>query len=352
MSEAWSELLKPIRPRLEQLQKQADAIQDVASWWAELMPEANAKRRFASLESDRGCPAPGDLVRSLCSTPGCIGCDPERVIAGANSHPPTRRACVALASDPEGVRAVEELAQQFVANMKPWGVPQPRWVVWRCLQSAVLRPCDPRLREPIREAYNHEVGLSFIETDDRPAAVRLGIDVETFRFARTSIATMNLSPTLRPLGAIWNCGYALDAVTDEAVVLVASSIRPSPILKEESRHSLRPSLELRSWLIPEKDELTPREVIRALTDVIDPRYRGEWSKCDAAMARNLANGLLGAERSIESLPTLSTALESTSFWWFVYRFGDLREAYSADATKAWLVGADDQRVLLLSSPLG
>lgn len=111
----WGCLHRPHQPRLVDARDVARDADTAAAAW-----EALSARGVIPLDW-----APHATRRFVAYDPATT-----ETSADALTHPPTRGACVAFASDPVGVTTAEALARELVARLAPWGAAQPERVIW------------------------------------------------------------------------------------------------------------------------------------------------------------------------------------------------------------------------------
>lgn len=269
-------VLNPSRPRLDDARAVADdlATRDAAALWEALAARAvipldwvaHPARAFedprwrVSTEPQpdgtvalpiRGAPgAPSEddagllaLARAMAQRAGDAGL---HAAALERLAPPTVPACVAFASDPEGVATAEALAREVMARLAPWATPQPPLVLWRvCGRWHVtgerawgpLRVAStPRMILPrLGAAMRRRSGEDTPTWSARGDAVSAAAWRDAASSGRVVPATLldgplpaavagrrfaDLPDPFAPLVALWNTGYALEAITPRAVVLV------------------------------------------------------------------------------------------------------------------------------------
>jgi hypothetical protein len=198
-----------------------------------------------------GAPAiadPAELWEAL-STSGVIpdawvgdagrafACDSRRCACEGREqrpHPWSVAACVAFASDVAGVTQAEALARECVARLAPWGAPQPQRVVWRVVDPATWRPARvDALAQAERETFppgppsppmppRRGETWALRAFRDHTSAHK-GWPARNRGLWRT-VRLPDRADPFEPLLALWATGYALDAITDDAVVLVCPSL--------------------------------------------------------------------------------------------------------------------------------
>jgi hypothetical protein len=161
----------------------------------------------------------------------CAGC---RGIEQVRATPWTVAACVALASDVAGVTQAEALAREAVARLAtvpPGDVPRPSRVVWRVVDAKTWRP--NRRNEYLLRAQHWGRPTSWKESAEIYRRVRrrgAHSDAQNEAYwlaycsARWVRSTRTAPDPFAPLVELWALGYALDAITDDAVVLVAPNL--------------------------------------------------------------------------------------------------------------------------------
>jgi len=157
------------------------------------------------------------------------------------SYPQSIAACVALASDPQGVSATEELAQEFVQRLCAWrsSASLGTHITWRV--------------QRVREWHNHHHGLpiqgivaDMLRTADAPPeSAKMRIDAgrqpgpaKAYMLDLANamhwdhIAAMQNHPAqyttqqnpFSPLVRIWRLGYALGTIANSEIFLVAAPL--------------------------------------------------------------------------------------------------------------------------------
>lgn len=191
-----------------------------------------------------------DLLRNHWRTDApCTACyvarAPRRIFRGdegsaAGAHPPTVAACVALAADAANVLAAEALAREAVARLALWGAPQPARVEWRvgawdvgrsvwALRSAVyaLPWRDDLIKYSNRSAFeivfDAPPPLATLGERNTPPWALRWIRAHHAGYAATVIANAPPNPWT-PVLDLFATGYALNAITDDAVTLVCPEV--------------------------------------------------------------------------------------------------------------------------------
>ncbi|MDB4994439.1 MAG: hypothetical protein JWM74_1871 [Myxococcaceae bacterium] len=117
-----AQIMRPRRAKLAAAKSAVKGITDPVDAWAALsnvlpLPlSTNPSRRFE--RAPFLLPKPGEPP-----TAPTLGVELTR-------SPPTIAACLALASDPAGILAAEDLAREAVRRLAPWGVPPLRATIW------------------------------------------------------------------------------------------------------------------------------------------------------------------------------------------------------------------------------
>lgn len=141
-----------------------------------------------------------------------------------------------LCADPENVALAEEHAIEACRRMSAWGVRSPERFVWLAEESARFH--SYRGARPFRERADETLGLSFADRPDvLPRHVKLPTEAELA--AKRDLVRANawekragvLGPNpFAPILEIWRRGYALSAVLDDMIVLVASAAKLEDLL--------------------------------------------------------------------------------------------------------------------------
>ncbi len=148
------------------------------------------------------------------------------------SQPTDVLAAVALAADAGGIARAEALAVELTARLAVWGSPRPRRVAWRVLPWAEWR------EEPyLGPSWLNVVRTQAMFTAWLPATANHPADSEWEMYwdkdpvgwvvwaAETWSEVLGEAPNaLQPLVDLWATGYALDTITDDAVVLVCPAL--------------------------------------------------------------------------------------------------------------------------------
>lgn len=180
----------------------------------------------------------------------------------AQPHPPTLAMCVALASDVPGVLAAEMLAREAVARLAPWGVPQPQRATWRLVDVAVVPPSyaydHPWFLNRPTSALVRNGSRGWVTTRSEMPRAAWGNAHETARLLRGDWKTQgaagrrvapareyagaritavgdapralwktrlrDLPNPFEPVVGVWETGYALHEITEQAAVLVAPAL--------------------------------------------------------------------------------------------------------------------------------
>jgi hypothetical protein len=226
-------VLRPERPRLALARAVAAGYDDAVAAWEALAASGVIPLAWVG--------DPGRLF--ACLDCGGIGTIDDETFHAPAAHPWSVETAVAFAADPAGVLRAEALAREVVARLAPWGVPQPARVVWRvgaprdATPAALAPPMDaawrawsavPRAarlaRVPQGSLPDGVWGLvdsQFVAAQQWAACAAVDggtvLRGEPVRFA-------DLPDPFAPLVALWETGYALDAITAEAVVLVAPEV--------------------------------------------------------------------------------------------------------------------------------
>lgn len=154
----------------------------------------------------------------------CRECGGHCVIGvGSVPHPPTVAACVALASDVAGVTQAEQLALEIAGRIDAW----VQRVVWRAVPADATRAAMNRAGQ----AWAGRLLRDCSPADDVAGIQSCILDkLETGRPTRYLAGELQGVTHECAIGAadaivdLLATGYALDAVTDDAVVLVAPAI--------------------------------------------------------------------------------------------------------------------------------
>ncbi|MBX3190335.1 MAG: hypothetical protein KF819_25270 [Labilithrix sp.] len=252
--------LRPSRAREARARDVVSATTNPHRAWRELAERGvipaewldDARRRFILVEDD------GLRIGSNNAAPPAL------------AHPSTIRACITIASDPEGVLKAEAAARAYMTTLAPWGTGSSRVAVWDVVLSNELAPYsigapselfvagdlayealsqhDERATEDLERAVRAELKRSLCVADAPRARVRLDDAVVGGCFWQRacdlglSLPAISSDPmddsaaavTPRPAEQrfsdvenpflrafdVWRTGYALVS-TDDAMVLVA-----------------------------------------------------------------------------------------------------------------------------------
>lgn len=132
-------IFAPTRPKLEAARYVAKAHTTPRATWEALasrgvipMSWLTHERRFVGSRC-RVCSGTGKKTsrdyRDEEYVGACDNCDEIGVVL--LETPPTRAACVAFASDPEGIETAEALAREACARLSPWEQPDNRFAPWK-----------------------------------------------------------------------------------------------------------------------------------------------------------------------------------------------------------------------------
>jgi hypothetical protein len=152
--------------------------------------------------------------------------------AGLLVAPPTCVACVALAADPDGVRAAEARVVDLARALAPWGARVPERVIWRVREpSATAAPVPLRLAAAGASLSTRRPGMpaASIGSDDaRRAAWRRAVDEGALVQPRAGTGTWPtgasfaaLPDPFAALGALAALGYTLEELADQDAVVCA-----------------------------------------------------------------------------------------------------------------------------------
>lgn len=152
-----------------------------------------------------------------------VGDDARRFVTSFGTHdvaPSTRDEAAALAADVDGVRRAEDLARELLSRMRPFGLAQPPRVAWRVVDPSFWSPRRGWYLTPaLPRTFGDAVGVVPSGGASPPWWDLARFDVAwADGWHRIADAPPN---AVEPLAALWMLGYALDAVTDDAVVLAA-----------------------------------------------------------------------------------------------------------------------------------
>jgi hypothetical protein len=154
-------------------------------------------------------------------------------------HPPTVDACLALASDPSGIEAAESLAAEVRARLAPWGAPLPARIAWRVIDPTRLAPTKEPPLERVRAAlFADRLALAeYNRAFNRARPAFKGGHYPSrgsalFHFAADAAwrVVRHTQPNpFEPLLSLWRLGYALYAIRQQGLVLLAptTELRPS-----------------------------------------------------------------------------------------------------------------------------
>jgi hypothetical protein len=249
-------ILTPSRPRLALAREVVEGHKTPRAAWEALasrgvipMSWIGAERRFAGSDC-AACRGTGwettTDYRGDEFYGACERCE-ERGFRELLDAPPTLAACVAFASDPEGIETAEALAREADARLAPWRAPEddaparPLWRVYRARPpeetyflwdtarpashpAILLAHADKRFEGP-RPLWAEEVGLrsaasllrGFAEEELRCSrgwqeAARLGLvipDGSPFGRGLSGRAFKELPDPFAPVASLWATGYAL-----------------------------------------------------------------------------------------------------------------------------------------------
>jgi hypothetical protein len=160
-------------------------------------------------------------------------------------HPPTVAACVAFASDPQGIATAEALAREVAARLRPWLGTVAEHVVWRVAEryTPAHTPCtgwpvplllSDRVVSGDDSLYHagYALGRAIAawagHADKGPIA-----HVHGYTTAGAAVwdANPERHPGANPFAALRDLqrtGYWLDAITPEHLVLVAPALDGAP----------------------------------------------------------------------------------------------------------------------------
>lgn len=156
-------------------------------------------------------------------------------LASARPWPPSLHAVVTLACDPDGMRAAEELAGEFLASAsRAWGLPLPAdgALVWCAVSPRRWRAALPTGRGgvPWSEMLDPPSPERAADAEEAARLVRAGAvqrvggcawDASAVARAELLARSPDAAGAFAALRGIWSVGYALDRVTDAGCVLVA-----------------------------------------------------------------------------------------------------------------------------------
>lgn len=228
-------ILRPARPGLAAAQAAVQGITDAAAAWQALAARAVIPAAWID--------------------------DPRRSFAGSRRHPPTVAACVALACDPAGMATVEALALAVAARLAACGAGSASRVQWRvgaltdhdllarppreptgALHSMllgvhesadttvwgegepawVIHPDVPRRVWPEYRDFKDRVAFGRLDREHSAADLWRSAALNGYRLDDVARPIAELDDPFAPLLAIWDHGYALDAIIDDTAVLVTS----------------------------------------------------------------------------------------------------------------------------------
>lgn len=191
--------------------------------------------------------------------------EPRRAFDGGRSerHPPSVRACVAIAGDPEAVSQVEALALEFAARLAMCGAGSASKIRWRvgtltshdllarvplepigALHSMllgvhedadttvwekggpawVMHPDVPRRRWPERGDFIDSVAFGRIEREKSACDLWYSAALSGYRLDDNGPAVAELPDPFEPSFEIWRLGYAIDAIVGDTLVLLAPDV--------------------------------------------------------------------------------------------------------------------------------
>jgi hypothetical protein len=128
-------------------------------------------------------------------------------------------AAAAVAADVDGVVLAEALARELVWRLRDLGLPQPRRLAWRAV--------DPSFWRPRRGWYLTDELARRARVAPPAAAAPPWWDLARFDVERADAWGSEPGAGPNPfeaLAALWLLGYAVDYVSDEAVVLAAPAL--------------------------------------------------------------------------------------------------------------------------------
>lgn len=166
--------------------------------------------------------------------------DELREFDGGQRVPPSVRAVICLLSDVQGVVAAEALVREFASRLaeRLQRPSMPTCVQWRfaeprTFRSAALAPKGDvcMAAEAVLRSAGRDLGALTRSPVHEPAlqalmlqlVARLGPsvhDVTTLLRMHTAISDERSESILSPLVSLWLSGYALDRVTEHALVMV------------------------------------------------------------------------------------------------------------------------------------
>lgn len=176
----------------------------------------------------------------------CPRCRGEAYEGSGRVAMPTLPALVALAADAPGVLAAEELARECVARLRPWLDRVPSRVVWRVVSAEQwstyggdlspegLRPAAMREVPPRWTPHRRWGGIAqdvWLKRTAPPAPVCAATRAAAYTAACSAWWNSDdstMPDPWAPLAALWDSGYALDAVTPDAVTLVCPALGDTP----------------------------------------------------------------------------------------------------------------------------
>jgi hypothetical protein len=167
------------------------------------------------------------------------------------SAPPTRAAVLAIAGNPEGISEAESLAREACNRFAPWGAVTPPRIVWHIERAPTLMRYRGAI--PLDARLDALLGLSTEELDRGQTEVnaqhvpRGAWRFEWQRAARHDLRRSEAWERAASMGApfasqpnpydpllrIWRQGYALEAMTEEALILGANAVSPD-LLRDDA----------------------------------------------------------------------------------------------------------------------
>lgn len=163
----------------------------------------------------------------------------------ADAVPLSIRDAITFAADPEGMLTAEQLAREFSARLRPLGERAPQRVLWRVVPYPELSASRTRTLAPfasLGRALRMDLGAlgdprRFAGIRDTAALYDLSVAAR-WQALRVSSATISeelaryagldpqtkfaeLANPFEPLLGVWATGYAVEAVTDQAIFLLA-----------------------------------------------------------------------------------------------------------------------------------
>lgn len=247
-------ILRPDRPRLADARAAVAGISDPREAWEVLATRGLVRDDARPAPHRDFAPQPSDVL--VLTPTGVASWRPQPT-------PTTVRAAVAIASDPAGIATAEALVCEVRQRLEPWGVPRPRGIRWRIEERpwggmAADRPWMPswpavhRFGDP--DAVGQQLPGEFWRRwplNTRSLGRRFAQDLAAHAEWRRLVARgARVTPTcaavpvtpgasvvgmafaalpdpFEPLLAVWGLGYAVDAIAEEVVVLVAPGLGES-----------------------------------------------------------------------------------------------------------------------------